>query len=263
MSVLVVLTNWKRPQNIPACIRAWRKQSVAPDKIIVVDNSPMSSENQDRGYERYPYPPAYADMPDNVWRIGENLGPPCRFAPALMLYQYEYTVFADDDLLPGSQAIEACLDAARVLEDEFATIGQDARIFNMVGVDGARYEYQYGNARRDTIPAPVDLTVRCHFFRTQNLLRAMFFRTKLLHSKAEGIDRLVGIHDDMLLCLGMQHNNPYPSYILPTSTLERQLIKENLPQNGDEACWHRPNHKEERQQFLDAAVTCGWRRRTP
>lgn len=240
--VLVVLTNYRRPANIPLCIQAWRNQSLPPASIILVDNSSLKVE------ERYPN----FQGVDDVFRSHCNLGPLCRLWPALAISpKYKYILFCDDDYLPGKEGLQATVEAAKQLNDKFATVGQEGRIFTQSS-EGT-FSYKFGNAPRSDKPSIVDCTVRTHLVLAAYLPRAISLREKLPA-------QLCHDHDDLTLCLGLQLNPGWPSYVVPASTLERQLIKENLDGvNGPEACWKRPEHLAQRSQFVNLAYGAGWR----
>lgn len=272
--VLVLLTNYKRPANLPLCIKAWREQSLAPASVVVVDNSPFTvrgvvAEIGNPHTEFYPrdemsgyYPDKY-DGPDDVWRIKTNLGPLCRLWPALALApRYEYVLFADDDFLPGREGLLTAVQAAKSVNDKFATIGQEGRTFDVSpppvnSADWTKplaWSYRFGNTPRNAdIPTIVDCTVRCHLVLAATLPRILRLREKLPAQLCED-------HDDLLLCLSLQTDPGFPSYVMTASTLERQLIKENLPGcNGPEACWKRPDHLVQRSRFINLAYQAGWR----
>jgi hypothetical protein len=251
--VLVVLTNWRRPANLAACVVAWRDQSHPPARIVVVDNNPF--------HRPEPEAANWLDLgAADVWRINENLGPPCRFLPAVAHWDTPYVVFADDDLLPGREAIETCLRLIASRGDDFAVIGQEGRRFGR-GDDG-EYFYRYGNTPRAAHPVRVDTTVRCHFTETSLVLAALSLRASMTDpppGRAAVGSRLARVHDDLLLNLGVQRLTGRPSYVLPLGTPEQQLIRDNLPGgNNGTAVWKRPEHLPERNLFVSLAAACGW-----
>lgn len=246
--VLVVLSNYKRPQNIPLCIKAWKGQSHPPSGLVVMDNSDSDTDWEVLGA-------------DSTWKVKPNLGPLCRIWPAIALApQFDYVLFADDDLLPGREGLKAALDTAHHVSNKCATVGQEGRTFSSDGTEdmgrvNTTWSYKFGNTPRyGDRPRVVDCTVRCHL-----VLAKYLHRTLLLRERVPA--QLCQDHDDLLLCLGLQVNLCLPSYVLPASTLERQLIKENLPGcNGPEACWKRPDHITQRNQFINIAQDkAGWR----
>lgn len=257
--VLIILTNFSRPQNMPRVIQAWREQTVKC-KIVVADNSP--GVGVDHGSSSY-----YSqelEGADDVWRWTENSGCPCWIAPAVMLYGHRYVLRADDDLLPGKRAVEHLLNTAKMLNDEFTTIGQVGRKFSrwMTEVDMG-YGYDRKNVPMGGLPVKVDLTCRASFFKAESAMWIPVFRQTLLthrNTDPELAKKLVGIHDDFLLCMGVQTWTGQPSYVIPQLLdQETLLVKENL-KNGPESVWQRPNHYEERDQMLQLCHQVGWNR---
>lgn len=289
--VLVVLTCWKRIRNMERIVRAWRNQSV-PTHVIVIDNSPNDSDAFHKRIELL--------EANDVWRIGDNLGPVCRFAPALMLTQdYEYCMFADDDLVPGCRAVQTCIEVAKK-HPTFATIGQHARNFRReatfwsndsnspewratteteqetgerdvpfvggnIGTQSARqrYTYSYGNPCPLAIPRPVDLTVRAHFFRTLSIRTALRMSHHITSSPENRgdpeVQRMCRTHDDFLLCCGAQIPSQQ-SLILPqTNDPERLIVKEDLDRGGDGLSKDRAAWLVERNKMLRLCVGAGWR----
>ncbi len=238
--ILVVLINYSRPDNMRTVIDAWRPQT---RNLVVVDNSPLTVPYQ-------PYPDPYLTGADDIWRFKKNAGCPCRFAP-VMFYNCKYVIFADDDLLPGPDAVDHLLYVANQLEGCFATIGQLGRRFNGTNYCTKNYAIE-GRV------SACDITCRCHLWSAENLSRVIDFRRDLrLLGFTEA--RLSEIHDDMLLCLGIQRSNGYPSYVLPSNNSKQfSPIAANLDECG-KALWRRPNHFIERNQFIQAAINVGWK----
>jgi hypothetical protein len=239
MSVLVVLTNYSRPQNLPLCINAWRKQTAKPARIVVVDNRPYTAE------ERYPLHELAGA--DDVWRWRVNSSCSCKFAPALLCNDCEHVLFADDDLLPHPTALEHLVLAASRVDGKFAAIGQYGRRFK----EEAGKRYMYGNSLRTPgTSARTDNVCRMQLVRCDQLPYALLLRR---HIPAH----LVLMHEDLLLNLGVQLFLRLPSYVLP---LEQDAVAADLPGNtGAEALYRRPQHLAERNEFVDAAVAAGWR----
>lgn len=247
--VLVVLINYSRPGNMPGVIAAWKRQSLAPATIVVVDNSPG-----DKGASET-YPASIFDGADDVWRMRTNLGCPCRFGPALALWEHDYVLFADDDLLPGSKALENAVAVAIQLEGKFSTIGQLGRLFEL---EKAEPYNPRRSPTRGSAPVECDLTCRVHLFRSKFAHHAIELRNDLREAVAP---HLLHIHDDILLCLGIQRASEYPSYVIPdTMDVERLLIKDD--KDDRKGLWRRPNHFQERSQMVRAAESQGWRRVT-
>lgn len=242
-NLLLVLTNFSRPQNMPQVIRAWREQTVKADHLVVVDNAPPNY-----------YPCHTLDGVDDVWRMTRNLGCSCHLAPALMLsHRYSYTLFADDDLLPGPKAIETVLVKAKELKDDFATIGQVGRNFHLDQPIGKRYVY--GNAP----DGMCDVTCRCSLVRSEGLPIILQFRDCLVETFGDDAADLTDIHDDLLTCLGIQGELRIPSYCFTPTDPSCRLIKTELGSNDDKSVYRRPQHLAERNRFVDMAVQVGWK----
>lgn len=250
--VLVVITSYCRPANTQKVIQAVRAQSHPPTTVVVVDNSPKYTNEPEL------YPKDTMKGADDVWRFTQNLGCPCHFAPALCLFEHDYVLFLDDDLLPGEQALANLLHWANHLGGKFATLGQTGRIFQMDKPWDQRYKY--GNTTRGPhSPRTCHITCRAHLV-GMNLMGAIPAYRSLLIEKL-GIERmrpLVSVHDDMLMCFALQQMANVPSYVIPASgNPELELVHKNLDETG--AICKRPQHIQERNEFIRAAMECGWR----
>lgn len=259
--VLIILTNYSRPTNMPAVIRAWREQSV-PCKIVVVDNAPYTKVTLADGpfgdpIECEEYPKSCTDGADDVWRWTHNSGCPCWLAPALMLYGHKYVLRADDDFLPGRRAVENLLECAGSLSDKFSTLGQVGRKLSFV-LFKDYYGYDRRNVPRNMWPVKVDLTCRVSFMLAPVVGGAIALRNLLIAEHPKESEKLVGVHDDFLISCGAQLVSNHPSYIVGTSDdPERELIKDEIP-NGPESCYKRPNHYEERAAMARLVGAVGW-----
>lgn len=249
-NVLIVLTNYSRPQNMGKIINAWKEQTYQQKTIIVADNSPaVMDENA---------PICELDGADDVWSWLHNSGCPCHFYPALsyMPLEYPYTIFADDDLMPGKHAIEVLLNHAYTLQNEFSTIGQIGRTFLLDQPAGKRYSGRNSATRDIRYPVQTHLTCRAHMIRTMYLPHVLSFRNRMsLHSR-EG-NRLAQIHDDFLLCMGIQLASKYPSYLTQISKeRDSDLIRHDL--DDDKAVWRKSGHWEDRNKMVDLSLELGW-----
>jgi hypothetical protein len=262
--VLVILTNYSRPQNMPRVIQAWRDQTVKC-KIVVADNSPP--EMYQETYPKYLLSGDGYDAPDDVWRWTENSGCPCWLGPAAMLsHKYEYIIRADDDFLPGKRAVEHLLRTASICNYDFSTIGQIGRIFDERGYNRGNvpqrsldeYEMRRYELRRHQM-IQVDLTCRVSMMKAENVLHVLDFRQRLVNTGEPDAARLVDIHDDFLACMGIQLAMDDPSYIISTTDdPETQLAKTEIP-NGAESVYKRPGHYEERSRMVELSRMVGWR----
>jgi hypothetical protein len=251
-TVHVVLNCYSRPGNMPKIIEAWRNQTV-PSFISVVDNRP------DGGIRSMMYPAKEVRTGDDVWRMITNLGCPCHFYPALAHPRFGYTIFPDDDLIPGPAAIQTLLDVALLLGDKFSAIGQVGRLIDRSREKGSRYTAggrTTSPIRRSTGPVPVDLTCRVKMVRTQFLPDVFTFRRDVLALGGEA-PRLCGVHDDMLLDFGIQRATGWPSYVIPTVPPDGQLIINDL--DDDKATWRKPGHFIDRNAMVDLCLSAGWR----
>jgi hypothetical protein len=256
--VLSILTNYKRPRNLRLIVDAFRRQTHSVD-IVVVDNHPESEQ-------QFALPNGL-DVED-IWRFRNNAGPPCRFAPAWMLHQYKYCLFFDDDLLPGSRAVEHLQATAALLNGRFATIGRFGRRFHggnrdYMGHYRGQGDWRYvpRNIKLGNRPTPVDMTCRAHFVRADCMWRVLEFtwamRTK--HgddSHQKGDRRGWWREDDMLLALGIQRDTGYPSYLVPHGDPETSLRRAELPDKHAHS--RRPDHGHDRSRCVRMAVECGW-----
>lgn len=254
--ILVVITNYSRPQNLPDVIRAWREQTV-PSKIVVVDNSPINSQTGREGY-----PSGNFDQADDVWRMQTNFGCPCHFYPALAEYKFRYVMFADDDFIPGSKALAKLLVLADASGGRFATIGQfdAARNFLLSMQPGKRYSGRSVPHCSPNSWVKAHITCRGHLVRQDLLYHAIPFRNKLVEKFGGEAENLCNIHDDFLMCLGIQMGTGFCSWMggRPEDPDER-LYKVNLDTPNDKtSLWKRPTHFQERNRMVDMALEIGW-----
>lgn len=244
--VLVVLNNFSRPQNMESIVGAWKWQTYKDVHIVMTDNTGLINSGKFFGVH-------------DCWQWNINSGCPCHFYPALSYspVEYPYTIFADDDLLPGRYAIETLLWHAETLENEFATIGQIGRTFILNQPEGKRYSGRNSIARHPTAPMRTHLTCRAHMIRTEFLPCVLSFRNCLALHSLEG-NRLSKIHDDFLLCMGIQEQTGFPSYLTTVeSNKECALIKDDLDDN--KAVWRKSGHFEDRNKMVDLSLELGWK----
>ena len=259
--VLVIITNFMRPANVSRIIEAFAAQSV-PCTIKVVDNSPRGAPLA----EWWHYP---AEKVADIWRFTENHGPPCRFAPALLDHTHPYTLFYDDDLLPGPLAVENLLEVAEKLNNNFANLGMIGRRFRPPqDPRNGRGRYLPRNIERLQTPVAVDMTCRTHFVKTCDVRHAINFKWDLIDAAGKDISSHVFVHDDMLLCLGIQHATGLGTYIIPACEPDRSLKIADLPdahavsiRRGDSEMGGYKVHLNERSELVDLAERVGWKSR--
>lgn len=251
--VLVVLSHFRRPENLWPILKAVMGQTVKPTKIAIVDNSGMIDTPS--------LPPDSLRHRVEVWSFPDPGGPTARWIPALMELDCRYTLFLDDDLLPGPRAIEHCLATAATLGDRFSTIGQIGRM--LTGPEGAEY-VKRNVGLWDGKPRPVDMTCRGHFVKTSVVRTALFFREALQvlakGSPEEISNKAATVHDDLFLSLGRQWPSgatATPCYLLPQAPPEFMIRMKDLP-DGGVGVSKRPEHRDERNKIVRACKSIGW-----
>lgn len=264
-TILTVLTNYKRPANLPPVVDAFAAQTIPAD-IVVVDNSPtcgginhsLESERINGNWRRH--------VKDFI-RVRENLGPPCRFIPALAFHDYDYVYFHDEDMLPGPNALAHLLATANspAINNEFATIGQYGRRFRGGPGDQKHPGRDFTYVLRHTARSwdglvPVDMTCNAHFVRADLVRHALNLKWDLINEFGkEAVRPHIDRHDDQLLCLGIQRATGWGSWLtqrIPDdgeSSLRRKRLRDN-----DAAC-ARPTHRQERTELARMAGRIGWK----
>jgi len=246
--ILVVLTNYRRPVNVAMTIGAIRSMPHRC-KIVVVDNHPPDCKASQ-------LPPAVAEEADDVWTMQDNYGPPCRFAPALLQDDCEYVWFQDEDILPHHGLLEAFLHAAEQLDGRFATLGTIGRRFERSKFRNPRITGRIAYQPHDVPLAPcltmVDMTISAHFVRADMIHHAVAIRWAM-RDHNPGLVESAGLHemDDLALCLGIQRESKYPSYLLPEGFPPHRLLEEPSLSGI-------PGHVTKRTKFVRAAAEVGW-----
>jgi hypothetical protein len=163
---------------------------------------------------------------DDVWRIGQNLGCPVRWLPALMLHRFSHVAFFDDDCIPKTPPVG--------LSDTQAVVGYDGRKLR-----GGKYVY-------GRVSGPVDVVVRNCVFRRKLIVHALQLRDAL----APKVGDLVDVHDDIMLNCAAQTVTRQQSYVVGSSL-------QDLP-TGAESLHRKPGHLAARQRMIDACKELGW-----
>lgn len=248
-SVLVILTNYKRHRNTLELVKTWKNQDYKNHHVVVVNNvaGEAGGTSYPKFYEAY-----------DEWRFERNAGPPCRLAPALLDHDHEYILFADDDLTPGVHVLRWMVETAKSVKDKFATIGYFGRIINPEKPVGQRY-IRSGSPRSPYSPSRTDITCRIHLVRTEMVRHALMFKWALIKRFGKDALPIVSVHDDFLLCCGIQSYTQQPSYLTLRSTNPDHSHREvfELPDGGI-GVWKRPNHFDERNRAADMALELGW-----
>lgn len=243
-SVAAILTNWKRPRNIPPLVESLRSQSLRPT-IVLVDNSPTPPEQHGEPFYHV------TRAVDEYWRFPDR-GVISRFAPALLDLSHEYTLFLDDDLLPGKRCVESLVELAGKLEDRFSTIGQIGRNYRRVGF---AYEYIRRNVgRHATEPTPVDMTARAHFCVTSSIVEcARWWR----HAANLLPSHVISHNDDVCLCQSIQRETGHASYLIPGWDSDCLLRTHDMPSN--DALSASSGFVESRTKLINVFADFGWK----
>ena len=242
--ITVVITNYKRPENLDAIVPAFRNQSVKPTRIIVVDNSP--SGFSPRTSLKWP------NLVDDVIRFRMDAGPCCRFA-AIGLIETPLVLFSDDDIVPGNRGIETLLETGEDVGWCFATMGQIGRIYKRTK-EG--YSVKKGNIQRQVNAMPVDMTCRVHLAQTKYLGGAIKPRCLAAEDGAEK-DELR--NDDIFLSQGLQMESGFPSLIIGSCDRHSGLRDRELP--APHANCSRDTHRASRNTLVTRIANLGWRSR--
>jgi len=232
--VLAVVTNFKRPINT---IRICGRLAGQACDVVVADNAPEGLNLR-----------RTCCMDIFCWST--NVGPPCRFVPALALApRYDFILFLDDDFLPGNHIVRNFLDAAQMTNGEFATLGVIGRNYRW---RNGEWSYMKRNVRLadDMILTPTDMTARCHFVQASRL----WVVAKMASLLGEDV-----LEDDILLNQGIQMEYGEPSYLLPKMNPEARCIERELPDGGVSFC-ARPDHKAKRSALINEFARMGWER---
>lgn len=240
----VILTNWKRPQNLSKIIDAFQAQTVLPAEIILVDNHPE---------EEPEFAFAGSDLVDDIYRFETNAGPCCRFAGASFV-RTEFVLFFDDDMMPGEKAIESYQQQADELNGEFATISDVGRIYRQGKSDG-KYSIRRRNCRRKVDgPVKVDMTCRAHLVRSEFVSVAVRDR---IRAATSGATAEMLRHDDIFLSQGIQLETGWASYLAKNVGHDGKLRHKDLPapHSGNGL----PNHDQSRNELVNWYSERGWR----
>ena len=253
--VLVVLNNYARPQNMSRIIDAWKGQTAKPARLVVVDNTQFGDYVCG---EQYPRDILHGS--DDVWKWQDNCGCFAHLAPALVLTGYKYILLADDDVVPGLRAIEHLLRTAKFLDDAFATLGQEGRLFLLDQPPGKRYSGRSCPVRSTTESVKTHITCQAHLVRADLVHGVLQLRTALINRFGDEAVQLCKVHDDFLLSLGTQCISPYPSYVIPrTRDAADELIAERPGCSDSTSVYKRPTHFAERARMVDMCLEVGWR----
>lgn len=229
-SVEVVVVHYRRPGNLPHILQALRQQSI-PVRVNLIDIHPDSKDD---------LAPETLALADEVFRWKTNHGGFNRFIPALA-FSAEYTMFFDDDLVPGRRCVEHMLQHARLLEARrtlppLGALGQLGRRFA-----GGRYSPH--DVSRSSQPVEVDCLVRGYLVPTRHLAHLASVRWQEPQLFYEGMGE-----DDLVLGLALKRAG-LALYLTPSDPdPTTRMDAENLPE--PHALSHRRNHLQSRDYFV-------------
>jgi hypothetical protein len=229
--VEVVIINWKRPRNVDIIVDALRDQTI-PCTITICDchQSPEFELKHDT-----------LSSADRVYRWPHNLGSFSRYVP-VGGYDHRYTMFIDDDMMPGRRCIEHFLTAADGRQS-FGALGQMGRILDANGA------YRPRDIPRGHGFTEVDILIRAYFTETRCLSHVPQMRT------------LLGDYDDpeddILLSVGLSLYAGRGCYLTPIDPDPETLVNmRELETPHARSC--RPYHYEGRSRLLRSAIALGW-----
>jgi len=231
--VEVVVVNWRRPENVRRIVEAFRRQGRFCS-VTVIDAADKPE---------YALPKEVLHMAHRHFIFGHNFGSFNRFVPCLS-YMAPYTLFHDDDLLPGPNAVEHLLLCAAEYP-QFSVMGEFGRHISPEG-----QELIHDRRRSPRKVLPVDFLVRSYFIRTANL------KHLFLAAAALGIHR-VECEDDLLMCTSIQRATKYPCVVTRSGGRDTSLAMEHLPE--PHALWHRSDHFSRRADFIRVQMEAGWK----
>jgi SAM-dependent methyltransferase len=228
-----VIINYKRPQNIPDIINAFRAQTV-PCHITLINAAPTAE---------FGLSEKVLKSVDHLYTWSHPFGPYNRYVP-IAAYTHEFTYFHDDDMLPGKRVLEHFLGVADTLSD-FGVLGQIGRNADSTGA------YVPVAVSRKEWLVPVDFVVRGYFVPTQCLPAVIEHRHNL------GLDPDVDLEDDLLLCTAMNTIHGLTNYLTPLDPdPETKINRSGL--KGDFARFRRAIHLGARTRFCRNAMEIGW-----
>ena len=231
----VVIINWKRPKNVKIIVEAITEQTI-PCTLTICDCHPSSE---------FSLPPSTLKKADRLYRWTRNMGSFNRYLP-MAAFDHSYTLFLDDDLLPGRKCLEGFLKTAEKLNDVFGVLGQFGRMISPTG------QYLSNEVPRGIGIREVDIIVQAYFVKTKNLHNVLKFRWEIDYFEDELPE------DDLLLCSSLKFYHDLRCYLLPRDeSRESNIDKWCL--NRDFALCDRPDHLLKRQQFINRIITHGWK----
>jgi len=233
-SIEAVIINWKRPQNVARIVEALKFQTM-PCTITICDCHPESEFSLDD---------VTLKQTNRIYQWNShNCGAYSRYV-TVGGYDHEFTLFIDDDMLPGRRCVEHFIRNTRRLK-EFGVLGQLGRIIDSDDI------YRPRDIPRAENFVQTDFVIRGYFVRTENLHYVSQFRWQMNY-----FDEPLP-EDDLLLCAAMNICGNLSCYLTPhEEDVETLLNKEEL--DSAHALSKRLDHRSNRTEFLRRARNAGW-----
>lgn len=210
MTVEVVIINWRRPANVTKILDALKAQS-HPCTITVCDCA-------EQGFH---LPPETLVKIDNRYCFG-NHGAFNRYIPAFN-YSHDYTLFLDDDLLPGPRVIEHFVRWSQQKPD--ALLGHYGR--------GIPSHYNCNVPPRGSEFKKVDLLIRAYWVKTSFLPSILQFKQQVGKSIR---------HDDMMLAWASHTYSKAGVWLTPKGSQDEGFL--DLPE--PHSLCQQPDHYQSR-----------------
>ena len=220
-TVEVVVINWKRPRNVLRIVRRLKEQTHRC-VVTVCDSASWW----------FKLPRRARPLIDNHYVVAD-CGPFTRYVLADR-YRCDFTLFLDDDMLPGRRAVEHFVRWAEA-KPEAMLLGQMGRIVGR--------QYAWTKVPRGVDFTPVDMLVRAQFVRTEQLAGLVRFR-QLWNGPIR--------EDDMALAWAIKIFSNGGIFLTPASDdSDEQINAEELPDGH--ALSKNPSHLQVRTDFWNAA----------
>lgn len=232
--VEVVITHWKRPNNVIKIINSLRLQTV-PITITICDGHDS---------EKFKLDSWIIHNVDRIITLNNNYGPFNRYIP-IGLFDHEYTFFLDDDVLPGCRCVEWFLHHANLLTD-FGVLGEFGRLLDKNGI------YKIEDVPRWNMLKEVDIVIRAYFVKTKYLSNIIKLKT-IFSSVPTNL-----LEDDILLCASMKMFSDLWCFLVPHS-LDLSFSVDTSSLEEDFALSGRVDHRQRRINFVSRLIMNWWR----
>lgn len=197
-TVEVVVSHWKRPQNIPLILEALRKQDYHIPVTCTI-TVPYGSHDIDHvSWDR-----VFMMEPMGAWERLSIAG----------AYACDYTMFLDDDIMPGAGFVSQFIKVAQSFHNRFSVLGCHGRFFRF-----NRIEF----LDLPSTPEYCHWLARCYFFKTVDLMYAIQERLRrgfIIDGRPSNMDPI--------MCYAISRSTGNPCYVIPSP----EGTDWNLPDN--------------------------------